>query len=73
VLQHGLEIGLLAYLLEECKSNLSVIDRDITQSEHCAASFLPLCGAKISCQEAQSAARPPEIGDCTPLLAHHGD
>ena len=73
VLQHGLEVGLLADLLEEGQPHLGVVHRHVARPQDRPALPLAVAGSEARGQEPKRTARALEVGDGRPAFAHQVD
>ena len=73
MLQHGLEVGLAADLLEEGQADFGVMDGDFTGAQHGPAFPFTVAGSQAGGQKPQSAAGALEVGNGRPPLPHQVD
>ena len=73
VLQHRLEVRLLANLLEERQPHLGIVDRDIARPQDGPALPFPVRRPQARRQESKRSARPLEVRDGGPAFAHQVD
>ena len=73
MLQHGLEVGLLAHFLEEGEPDFRIVHCHVARPEHGPALAFTMGGAQACGEETERTARPLKVGDRGPAISHEVD